>query len=773
MAVNKQIRSGQLFYKSVFVMVLLIFVFISRNIATAQDKANTASQNKIEPAKIVLDSLSFKNDSLSFFQKIIKPIKFRDNRNRREKEQIYELMQRLIQKGELKIDSTTVTQLVNQLDTLSIRNKLNANNIDSVFEVFSINKMASQVVVDSLKIQISAVIQEIANNDLEIKEKQELLNRDNNFLKEIRNIQYLYDAGLDVTDSINEGGIWNRFHKYLKPKTNIIGWHNSWNKTEYLNYNYAYLSAINLYGFELSASGKARNPDDIKEFQKPGGVIEMAARKNCEIHLTVYSKYPNEIAKFLNDNNAQNTLLNELDKLINDNNLKGINIYFDFIKISDSQKFVQFIRELHQNINNIDKNIQLNISIPGIKDEESLTNAGAYNFLDLNALVDYYFVLTDELTSLTNNLALSYSPLYNSDKYGQRTIESTLNFYSNGKIPVWKLIVTLSYLGIEWNVKDFLGSVEYGKGIPLKYSEIVDQYINNQENERTVEGGLDSSQVAAFLNVSYLSTYKKGKIKNTQIWYENESSLSWKYNWILENNLGGVAIRGFGYDDGYSELWDVLGLTMIEIDTVYIHRIFVPEICPCEYDSLEVFSDSLSFKNWKIYWSHFLDYKKENPDSTYLSIFLNDFNLAKIANLRYTNYVSKRNDKSILASKEICLDLISRWHIYASILFGLTLIFSLLAVLLSFWRNQLDRYKLGNNNIQTIILVVFWIFILIALNALLLALFLEPSLNSIGAGNQGESNFWILIKAAGIGAVLGVIFIKSLTKNKYKRKNQP
>ena len=76
------------------------------------------------------------------------------------------------------------------------------------------------------------------------------------------------DAGFDAIDSINEGGIWNQFHEYLKPKTNIIGWHNSWNKTEYLNYNYAYLSAINLYGFELSASGKSRNPDDLKEFLK-------------------------------------------------------------------------------------------------------------------------------------------------------------------------------------------------------------------------------------------------------------------------------------------------------------------------------------------------------------------------------------------------------------------------------------------------------------------------------------------------------------------------
>jgi len=99
MAVNKQIGRGQLFYKCRFVLVVLAFAFISQEVVIAQDKANTATvQNKIEPAKIVLDSLSFKNDSLSFFQKVVKPIKFRDNRSRREKEQIYELVQRLIQK---------------------------------------------------------------------------------------------------------------------------------------------------------------------------------------------------------------------------------------------------------------------------------------------------------------------------------------------------------------------------------------------------------------------------------------------------------------------------------------------------------------------------------------------------------------------------------------------------------------------------------------------------------------------------------------------------
>jgi hypothetical protein len=315
----------------------------------------------------------------------------------------------------------------------------------------------------------------------------------------------------------------------------------------------------------------------------------------------------------------------------------------------------------------------------------------------------------------------------------------------------------------------------------LKYKDIIEKYKNNQQAERTVDEGIDSSQVAAFLNISELSTYQQGKINKKQVWYENSNSLYQKYNWVLENNLGGVAIRGLGYDDGYSELWDILGISFVTIDSVAdgTESEKVQKFCPCLYDSLknttvENSSEVLRIENWKEVWTHFQHYKKSNPDSSYFEIFAADYRLAEISELFYAKnapYVG--DDKTILENKETCWDLISRWYVYSRILFGIALFFILIALLINYLRNYLYRYKHGGETIKVILLATFWLSVVIALMSLLLGLFLEPNLDSIGAGNQGESHFWILIQAAFVGVVLGIIFKSSIIKNKFKKKNQP
>lgn len=754
-------------------IILFIVAFQFKIISNAQDP--------VAPATVLLDStLTFEKGDLNLIQKIIQPFKFRNNRNRNEKERIYHFMQNLVEKGKLKVDSATVYDIMEQLDTMNMNSATISKNIDAIIANYELDKKASKEIIDSLKMQIEAVVQEITIKDKEAQTKQELLNRNNDFLKQIREIQFLNEWGTAEPDSLD--GDLKQPRKWLTTKTNVIGWHNAWNKTEYLNYNYSYLSAINLYGVEIGSNGRIRNLQDLAEFQKPGGVIDLAHRKNCDVHLTVYSKLPAVVNQFLNSEAARETFIYELDALISKNNLSGINIYFDFIRTTDSQAFVQFIRGVRQFLIRVNRDIQLNISVPAIKDDESLSKISAYNFLELNLLVDHYFVLTDELTSLNNNMALTPGPLYNSDKYGQRTIESTINFYSNGKIPRSKLIVTFSYLGIEWNVEDFAGiTVRGNSGKHLKYNDIIEKYKNNQKAERTVEEGIDSSQVAAFLNISELSTWQQGKINKKQVLYENSNSLYQKYNWVLENNLGGVAIRGLGYDDGYSELWDVLGISFVEIDSVanISEMEKVQKFCPCLYDSIknttiENSSEELRIDNWKEVWSHFMHYKRTHPDSTYFEIFAADYRLAEISELLYAENVPYfGDDKSILENKEVCWDLICRWYVYSRILFGITLLCGLMAVFINFLRNYLFRFQLGGAAIQVILIAAFWVSVIIALLALLLGLFLEPNLDSIGAGNKGESHFWILIQAAFIGIILGIIFKSSIIKNKYKQKNQP
>jgi len=43
-----------------------------------------------------------------------------------------------------------------------------------------------------------------------------------------------------------------------------------------------------------------------------------------------------------------------------------------------------------------------------------------------------------------------------------------------------------------------------------------------------------------------------------QVWYEDSSSLAYKYDWIKEKKIGGIGIWALGFDNGHSELWKLL-----------------------------------------------------------------------------------------------------------------------------------------------------------------------------------------------------------------------
>lgn len=756
-------------------IILFTVTILSQNVVTAQNKSDSdSSKIEIKPATILLDStLTFKKDNSTLLKKIIQPFKFKENRNRRQLDSIYHFMLRMVNKGELKIDSSTVDEIMLQLDTITSLNQLNKQDIDSIIDKNNLYKKASKKVIDSLRMQMGAIEEVVENNNKkENAKKQQQQNINKNYLQQLKEIQYASSVQLRLKDSFNQRDNLNYFDVKLKPRINIIGWYETKNKDEYLNYNYHYLSAINLNGYELTSGGKMGNPKTISEFEKPGGIIEYATQKNCPVHLTVFSKNSGIISRFLNDSVAQQTLVDELNSLINKDNLKGINIYFEGIRNTNRNAFAGFVTKLRQNLNK--DSVQLNLSIPAIKNNHSLSKINAYDFSALNPMVDYYIVLTDELTSLENNKALTYSPLYNSDSYGQRTIESTVNFYSNGKIPLSKLIPTLSYMGIEWPVNDSLGTVTSNMAVQtLKYNAIVDKYKNTQVAKRLVNGGFDTIQVAAYLNVSYLDSTPTGILNRKQVWFEDSNSLFHKYNWILNNNLGGVSIRGLGYDNGYSELWDVLGTTLVKLDTIFYTVETPQEKCSCKYDSIEDLSNKLKLSNWKALWGNFMNYKKANNDSTFWVIFRNDYQKAKEANLEYFNTPAIPNDK-VLANKDVCVNLLIRWYIYAYILFGIAVFFWVVARLIIMRRNYLERHNPGINK-NSFIKIAPMFFTLAGLFFLLLGVYFEPKFDSIGAGNQGDSDFWFFVLAVIVGLILGVllIFWRMRDKNKYKNKNQP
>jgi hypothetical protein len=58
-----------------------------------------------------------------------------------------------------------------------------------------------------------------------------------------------------------------------------------------------------------------------------------------------------------------------------------------------------------------------------------------------------------------------------------------------------------------------------------------------------------------------------------EIWFDDASTLGPKYDYVLNNNLGGVALWTLGADNGYGDLWDELVDKFVVPDTVFLDTI--------------------------------------------------------------------------------------------------------------------------------------------------------------------------------------------------------
>lgn len=532
--------------------------------------AQDTSNNK--PTLYLNDTLNYQIKNKGFLKKLLQPIKFKKNRDSNEIERVYEYVQKLINDGNLNIDESVsqlnelIEKLKGELDSI---NSIDSVKIATIDELASKNRIADSLInniIDSLHYEMEEIKRKLKNDTL-TRQKRDSIDHRKRLLK-LRSIGYTYRY---LKGKLKEGDstLLKTEKHFLSPTKSIIGWHDVGNATEeHKNYNYNYLTAINLSSYELASNGTPKNERELERLLNGGGIIDYARNYYTDLYLTVNNGSAIEVSDFLGNKSSQNTFIDHLKAYCASVGLKGVNIYFEDLTVDDSRAFVAFVQNIRDSFAATASDFEILVTIPSIYDQNSLNKVQAYNFIELNRLVDSYLVLTDQMVPLKNAWAEPNSPLFKKDNSRFGTIQTTMDFYSNGKIPVSKLIITVSYSGVEWPVIGFEGKntdmvKKNSEGKKIQFNRIQDFYIQNKEYENRMEKGIDTAWAMAYLNI----TGKGMEPDHTKIWYENEESLLIKYNWVKQNNLSGISIRNLGSDDGYTQLWDVLGLSFTSITT--------------------------------------------------------------------------------------------------------------------------------------------------------------------------------------------------------------
>jgi len=319
----------------------------------------------------------------------------------------------------------------------------------------------------------------------------------------------------------------------------VFGFHPHWMGKAYENYDYKLLTSVSYFAYELNPeTGNYRGYKKINDWRTTP-LIDLAKDQGCKVYLTVTNFEKEDNKTFLRNVNAQTNSIRIIGDLLAGREANGVVINFEDVPKKVSDRYTSYIRRLSDHLKA--RGMTVIITLPPI-------HSTSFNVKVLNNYVEYFIVMGKNYYVRQSTIAGPVAPLRSGSLWTNGSLENSIEKYLNLNlegIPNNKIILSLPYYGSKWKTIDSsipskkLNFEEY-----LKYETIKKRYPKKPEYDSISE-------------TAYLNFIENGE--NTQIWFDDARTLAKKYDFINEKELAGVGIWALGYDNGYSELWDILG----------------------------------------------------------------------------------------------------------------------------------------------------------------------------------------------------------------------
>lgn len=325
---------------------------------------------------------------------------------------------------------------------------------------------------------------------------------------------------------------------YCKLTKEVYGYHPYWvGKAYYKAYHYNLLSTFAYFSYELNP--KTGGYHSIHDW-KTTSSIDLAQQAGCRIELCVTNFGNTNNTTFLSNPKAWNTFAYQIIKLLKYRNADGVHLDFEGVPSSQRKNLTDFIAFLHKKMKTHLKKPSISMALPAVDWQH------VFNIPTLNRYVDRFIIMGYDYYYKTGAKAGPVAPLYHGYIWKAYTLNKSINDYLNKGLPHDKLIAALPYYGYEWKTsKKTIPAKATSRGTPRTYSFIKTYYDKKYSTKRD-----DHSAVPYYV----LSSGKTVK----QCWFEDVTSLGKKYDLIQNKNIAGVGMWALGYDNGYSDLWNLL-----------------------------------------------------------------------------------------------------------------------------------------------------------------------------------------------------------------------
>lgn len=327
----------------------------------------------------------------------------------------------------------------------------------------------------------------------------------------------------------------------FKLEYEVFGWYPYWEENLFKNLNYSLLTTIAYFSYELDPL--TGNPTTTHDWETTP-LIDSAKAHGVKILLTVTNFNQSNNQTFLKNNKAINTFIKQIKSLLQKRSADGVCLDFEGVTGSQKTAYAKFITLLSQELKKENPDYLIYMTVPSVDWSKSL------DFETLIPAVNEFVIMGYGYYGTTSNVAGPTSPLSSGKIWEPYNLTTSIDYYLANQVPPSKLIMALPYYGVVWNtetgdkgskVKKFIGNRSY-------------DYIKTNIEGKLADVQYDSISQTAWC--SYVLDDDGSYFR--QCWFDNDSTLAVKLNFIKYKQIKGMGIWALGFDNGYHNLWEVI-----------------------------------------------------------------------------------------------------------------------------------------------------------------------------------------------------------------------
>ncbi|MEO1437671.1 MAG: glycosyl hydrolase family 18 protein, partial [Bacteroidota bacterium] len=371
----------------------------------------------------------------------------------------------------------------------------------------------------------------------------------------------------DSLGLITEGEIDTTTYKNFKKITpdqhlNVFGWHPYWMGNVYKAYNFELLTMIAYFSYDLNPeTGAYRNFQAINDWRATE-LVDLAHEKGCKVLLTVSNHGATNNELFLNHplpDLVQQTLIDSIFALLELKGADGINLNFENVGPNLQKQYNRFILNLSDQLRKRNPEWVLTVSLPAFDFNE------VYDFLALDSQVDLFVIMGYDFHTRTTPPG-PVAPLLRTNPKQYLDVSLSVQKYLDAGIQPADLVLGLPYYGAMWEVDN--GPTRFVKH--LTYRELKSQYLDTYAESIEYIDSTQSNKLDLY--------YSSDSPAHLEIWFDDERTMRQKFDWIAQQQIGGVGIWALGYDNGYDDLWLAIDQTFTEVTIPASNRIHITVI---------------------------------------------------------------------------------------------------------------------------------------------------------------------------------------------------